>query len=146
MIEFTVPAVPVAQPRVKATVRAGHAAVYNQTTIGKGMDKRPHPIVAFKATVRLAAEAAYKGPPLEGPIEIRVVFVLPRPKNKVWKTRPMEREPHVTKPDKDNMEKSVLDSLTGTLWRDDRQVWKSTTEKVIASGGEQPHVSIQVMQ
>lgn len=133
-----VPAVPVAQPRPRATIRGHHAAVYSPAK---------HPVEAFKATVRMAAHSTL-GPfvPLDGPLSVDIVFVFPRPKNRIWKTKPMPRERHTKKPDRDNCDKGVLDALSGLLWIDDCQVCAGSIEKWIASGDEQPHVTITVIR
>ena len=137
MITIEVPAVPVAQPRARATSIGGFARVY---------EDRKHPVAAFKATVRLAAKVAYQGPPLEGPLSVSIAFVFPRPASMVWKKRPMPRQRHAKKPDRDNCDKAVLDSLKGLLWVDDAQICAGSIEKWIAAGDEQPHVVISVEQ
>lgn len=147
LITIRVPGCPVAQPRTKATVRGGHAAVYTPSTIGTGPDRKPHPIVAFKATLRLAAERAYQGAPLSGPLMLSALFVFPRPASKVWKKRPMPREDHISAPDMDNLVKAVKDALKGIVWRDDCQVSRySNITKVIAAGDEQPHCLIMIAE
>ena len=132
MIRFRVPAVPVAQPRPRATVRGSHAGVYTP----KG------PIDAFKASVRLAASEAYRGAPLDCPLGVSLTFVFPRTKSQIWKRKPMPRLWHAKKPDRDNLDKAVMDSLTGLIWVDDAQVCDGRIQKVIASGDEQPHVMV----
>ena len=132
MITFTVPAVPVAQPRQRHNHR-GHSYL-----------PKDHPVWAFKAAVALAAQQAYQGPPLEGPLQVSAVFVLPRPSRLRWKTRPMPRQWHTGKPDRDNLEKALYDALNGCLWRDDSQVCDGPITKVIAAGDEQPHVEVTV--
>lgn len=133
-LHFTVPAVPVAQPRPRATVRAGHAAVYEA--------KSGHAVHAFKASVRMAATGAYSGAPLTGPLWVQLRFVFPRPRSMFWKKRPMPRDFHAKKPDADNCIKSVLDALNGTLYLDDSQIADCRIEKWIASGDEQPCVEV----
>lgn len=93
-IEFSVPALPVAQPRPRFA-RAGqfvrtYAAASN------------HPVHAYKATLRMAAQQAYQGPPLQGRVRVDLVFLFPRPGRLVWKKRPMPRCEHVAKPDRDS--------------------------------------------
>lgn len=145
VIEFTIPAVPVAQPRAKATSFGGQTRVYNPTSIKQADgSKKPHPIVAFKATVRMVAADNYDGPPLAGPLRVDITAVFPRHSNKFWKTKPTPRYRHVTKPDRDNLDKAVLDALTGTLWADDKQVCAGMIEKWHASGTEQPHVIVRI--
>ena len=136
MITIYVPSVPVAQPRPRATVRGNHATVYHAAG----------PVDAFKASVRMAASSEYDGPPLTGPLCVNIVFVLPRPKRLIWKKRPMPREWHASKPDRDNLDKAVLDALSGLLWVDDCQVCDGRIQKYIASGDEQPHVSIRITE
>ncbi|MEM9588985.1 MAG: RusA family crossover junction endodeoxyribonuclease, partial [Planctomycetota bacterium] len=103
-IRIYVPAVPVAQPRPRATIRGFHAAVYTPSK---------HPVEAFKATVRMAAADVMRGrAPLQGPLRVDAEFVFPRPRNRVWKTKPMPRERHTKKPDRDNLDKAALDALT----------------------------------
>lgn len=143
-IRITVPAVPVAQPRVKATSRGKHAGVYTPTTIGTGDNKRPHPIHAFKATLRLAAEQVYFRAPLAGPLRVDVLLVFPRQKAKVWATKPMPRYRHVMKPDRDNVDKAVLDALKGLMFVDDCQACAGEIDKWHASGDEQPHCVVTI--
>lgn len=146
MIAFHVNAVPVAQPRPRASSFGGKVRVHEVTSIRNADGSRkPHPIAAFKATVRMAAETAYKGPPLQGPLCINLVFVFPRPQSKVWKTRDMPRLPHVSKPDRDNCDKAVLDALKGLLFVDDAQVCDGRIIKWVASGSEQPGVDVQII-
>lgn len=143
-IHITVPAVPVAQPRVKATSRGKHAGVYTPSTIGKGDDKRPHPIAAFKATVRLAAQEQYHRRPMDGAVRVDVLFVFPRQSARIWKTKPMPRYRHIIKPDRDNLDKAVLDSLSGLIFADDCQACSGTIDKWHASGDEGPHCVITI--
>lgn len=147
-IRFTVPAVPVAQPRPRAVQgHNGHARMHEVTHI-KNADgtRKPHPIAAFKATVRMAAEQAYQGPPLEGPLRMTIVFVFPRTTSQIWKTRPMPRLHHTKTPDRDNCEKAVMDALKGTVFADDAQVCCGEVSKWIAAGDEQPHVEVTIEQ
>mgnify|MGYP003656235447 CR=1 FL=1 len=136
-ITFKIPAIPVAQPRVRATSIGGHARVYEPTK---------HPIAAFKASVRLAASVAFTGAPLQGPLRVDCLFVFPRSKAMIWKTRDMPRVRHVKKPDNDNLLKSVCDALNGLLWQDDCQACEMVATKWIAAGDEQPHVLVRVTE
>lgn len=140
-IKFIVPAVPIAQPRQRTTIRGEgeKAFVHNYTPAD-------HPVNAFKASVRHAARAAYQGPPLEGPIELIAWFIMPRPLSMIWKRRRMPRARHIKTPDRDNLEKSLKDALKGIVWRDDSQVCAGPVEKWIASGNEQPHVLVIIRQ
>lgn len=140
--EFKVPGVPVGQPRVKAFSRGGHAGVYNptKTTTGKS-----NGVAEFKAALRLAASPLLGGGALlVGPLRVDVEFVFPRQAAKVWKSRPMPRYRKTTKPDRDNLDKLLMDSLTGVLWQDDNQVCAGSIDKWHAAGDEAPHVLVVV--
>lgn len=142
-----VPAVPVAQPRPRATIRGGHAGIHEVTSIkNSDGERRPHPIAAFKATVRLAAVGMYDGAPMVGPIRCDLCFVFPRPRNLIWKKRPMPRIRHIGRPDRDNLDKAVMDALKQIVWVDDSQVCDGRIEKWIAAGDEQPHVVITIQE
>lgn len=143
-LSFTVPAIPVAQPRQRSrTIRTktGREFAHNYTPAR-------HPVNAFKASVQLAAHQkvarASNGVPYDGPIELIATFVMPRPRVKVWKRKPMRREPHIARPDIDNLLKALADALSGILWRDDAQVYAVDAGKVIAAGDETPHVEVTV--
>jgi Holliday junction resolvase RusA-like endonuclease len=143
-IRLWVPAVPVAQPRVKATSIQGRASVYTPQTIGSGPNRRPHPIHAFKATVRLVAAREYQGPPIDSPVAVDVLLIFPRERSKVWKHKPMLRYPHTVKPDRDNCDKAILDSLKGIILADDCIVYHGRITKLRAAGNEQPHCEITI--
>jgi len=130
-----VPGTPIAQPRQRHAVRAGHAVNYTPSK---------HPVNDFKAAVKMAWRAGCTAAPHDGPVTLMLTFVLPRPGNMMWKTRPMPRVPHTKKPDADNLAKSVKDALSGLAWRDDSQVCELTVRKFVASGDEQPHTTIGV--
>ena len=138
-IQFTVPAIPVAQPRQRVAVIAGHAHNYTPTQ---------HPVNAFKAAVQMAfAEASGGELRIEGPVGLQLVFCMPRPKSMTWKTRLM---PRVYRPggrgDWDNLAKSVADALNGLAWRDDSQICLVHVEVFIAGGCEQPHVEVEIKE
>ena len=149
MIEFTVNAVPVAQPRQRHRVvktRDGKAFATNYTPARD-------PVNAFKASVRMAAAAAYNGPPLTGPLQVDIIFVLPRTKPawlkkdsewfSAWKVG--ERIPHaVSRNDRDNLMKSLQDCLNGLVWVDDGQIYSGETKKWLAAESEQPHVEVRI--
>jgi Holliday junction resolvase RusA-like endonuclease len=134
VIRFTVPAVPVAQPRQRhrRVTANGRTVVHNYTPAR-------HPVTDFKATVRMVARSAHAGPPLDGPLSLAVVFVLPRPARLRWKKRPMPRCCHPSKPD---VVKAVTDALNGLLRRDDSQLADLRVRKWYASGDEPPGIEL----
>lgn len=139
-IRFIVPGVPVSQPRQRYQIvkpKGKQDFIQNYTP-------KSHPVNAFKAALQLTARGVYRGPPLVGPLRVDILFVMPRTQSQVWKTKPMPRLPHGKKPDRDNLDKAVLDALTGLLWVDDNQVYDGRITKLIASGDEQPHTVVTV--
>lgn len=141
-LSITVPAVPVAQPRQRHRIVKGKGGRVFASNYTPARD----PVNAFKATCQMAAESVYKGAPLDGPLIVDFVFVMPRPRAKVWKTKPMPRYPHTGTPDRDNLIKSVQDALNGLVWADDAQIFDGRIEKWVASGDEQSHVEIVVRE
>lgn len=137
MPQFRVDGIPVAQPRQRQRVAqiGGRMTSMNYTP-------SKHPVNEFKAAVRRAAAEAIPCP-FDGPVELVLVFVLPRPKSLCWKSRPMPRVWCPKKPDADNLAKSVLDAMAA-CWRDDSQVCRLQVVKQIAAGDEQPHVIVMI--
>lgn len=136
MPRFTVPGVPVAQPRQRHRVVGKFVQNYTPTK---------HPVNAFKAAVQFAAQPEFSQP-IEGPVSLSVVFVMPRPRNLVWKSKPMPRLPKASKPDFENIVKALMDALTGIAWRDDAQVWAATVTKYVAAGDETPHTEVEIRE
>ena len=136
---LTVNAIPVAQPRQRHRI-----VKTNNTEFVQNYTCKSDPVNAFKARIQHALAEVYNGPPLDCALIIDILFIFPRPKGKVYKTKPMPPYPKTTKPDKDNLEKSVYDALNGLLYRDDSQIFAGNTIKLIASGNEQPRVIIKV--
>jgi Holliday junction resolvase RusA-like endonuclease len=140
VIKFTVPAVPIAQPRPRAVAGGGGSAYARMIEASSS-----HPVYAFKASVRMAAAAAYEGPPLDVPLQMSLLFVMPRPQSMRWKTRTMPRAPYCAKKkDWDNLGKAVSDALNEVLYTDDGLLWNVNVTKVYAAGDEAPHVEVTV--
>lgn len=137
VVLIEIPAIPAAKRRPRASVRFGRAVVYDD-------NKTNEKTATFIASARIFARAAFNGKPLEGPLRVDVLFVMPRPKSMIWKKRPMPREYHSKRPDRDNLDKQVLDALNGMIWLDDAQICAGEIQKVIAAGNELPHVLVRV--
>lgn len=133
LIVFSVPGVPVAQPRIKATSIGGYARVYTPKTAD-----------TYKASVALAFRSAYGGNPIDGAVRVDIEFVMPRPKSMIWRKREMHSEWHTKKPDIDNLAKAAMDALYGLAWIDDSQVCSLVIAKRIASGTESPSTEIRI--
>lgn len=138
-LAFSVPGLPVAQPRQRTRVVAAGGRTFAQN-----YTPARDPVNAFKASIRLALASTYQGAPLQGPVALVVKLIFPRPQAMVWKSRPMPRALKTTKPDWDNCGKAISDALNGLAWVDDAQVAMSFVQKWIAAGDEQAHAEIEV--
>lgn len=149
-IKFTVPCVPVAQPRQRHRIIPGaNGSFVSNYTPAKS------PVNEYKATVKMAAHAVFAGSPLAGPLCVSMVFVMKRGGKPEWlkKESPWfwpwkegHRVPHIVKPDRDNLDKATLDALKGLLFQDDKQACLGSIEKWIAAADEQPHVEVTIEQ
>ncbi len=139
MISIRIATIPVAQPRQRTAIRRsrdGKIFTGNYTPAN-------HPVQQFKSDVRAAVQREVDSP-LDGPVQLRVMFLMPRPKRLVWKRRDMPRACHISRPDLDNLVKAVKDALNGIAWRDDSQVMSLSAGKCYASGHEHPGVEIEI--
>lgn len=84
--------------------------------------------------------------PAEGPLEVRVIFILKRQTTKIWKKKPMPSYWSVTRPDLENYLKSALDGIDGVVMKDDGQVARVVAEKRHAAGDEVPAIHIEVWE
>jgi len=107
--------VPKGQPRPRAFVRGGRAAVYD-----------PGTAEGWKSCLAVAC-AEIEGRLLHQPLSVTITFFMPRPKSHCRTNGQLKpnapRFMHDGKPDADNLAKAVLDALTGIrAWLDDDQV------------------------
>lgn len=133
---FTVPGIPVAQPRQRHRILSAGGRTFAQNyTPSKS------PVNEFKAAVKMAwqdcDEEMYSGP-----LVLRIVATFPRPASLTRKKKPNPRIPKISKPDADNLAKSVCDALNGLAFKDDSQVYQLTVEKWIGAEGEQARVDV----
>lgn len=82
------------------------------------------------------------GAPVDGPLTVRLGFVMPRPAATPKRSTP----PAVRRPDLDKLVRAVLDAATAVVWRDDSQVVELAASKRLAELDEQPGVRIEVEQ
>lgn len=133
-----VPGVPKGQPRARAFAFKGKARVFD-----------PGTAESWKSQIALVIAPMVKAWPMplphEGPVSCDLVFYMPRPKRLMTKKSFAGNIPFVSKPDKDNLEKAVLDCLTTLgVWRDDSQVFEGKTSKQYAQINGQSGVYIEV--
>lgn len=122
-IEFQVAGIPRGQPRGRAVAFRGRARVYNDPK---------HPVRTWRELIALEAQKHRPEHPIDGPVSLRLVFLMPRPKSHYTKKglRPDAPTYCTTKPDFDNVSKTVADVLTQCrYWHDDAQVWCAWVEK-----------------
>lgn len=81
--------------------------------------------------------------PLEGPLRLDLLLVLPRPKRLCRRKDPDGLLWAPTYPDRDNAEKIICDAMTRAgFWGDDRQVVSGQIVKVYAEKSGSPRVEI----
>jgi Holliday junction resolvase RusA-like endonuclease len=112
VISFTIPGLPIAQPRPKISTRGG---------FGRAYVEKDHPIHAYRSAIQLAASQAMQGQqPFEGPVRLAITLLFPRPKSHTKKER--SRLAHTQRPDLTNIAKGNEDALNGVIWLDDSQI------------------------
>jgi len=121
-LTLSIPIAPVAWARAGVSMRRGRAHHYT-----------PHDLRAYKDQIR--KHAALYLPrgfvPWTGPIRANISFGLPIPASFSKRKREMlDGTSHFGKPDRDNLEKALLDAFNRVLWVDDSQVCSGCTLKV----------------
>lgn len=81
---------------------------------------------------------------VEGPVLMTILFLFPRTKGMIYKTKPMPRRWHTSRPDQDNLEKSIKDALRGVVFKDDSQVCLLLKGKAYCAGDEAPKAVIVI--
>ena len=143
---FFVAGDPKAQPR-----RRFRTVVRNGKTVGASYKDLKNPVHTWKDLVALEAEKHLPVSPLTGPLRVSINFLFQRPKSHYRTGRysqdlkdsaPMF---HTAKPDRDNLEKAVLDILTQIgFWRDDAQVVAGEVLKRYENPGHRPGAYIWI--
>jgi Holliday junction resolvase RusA-like endonuclease len=111
----------------------------------KFVDKRAIRYHQYKSDIALMA-AARKIKPIQAgnPVIIReLVFYMPIPQS--WSNKKKQEaigQPHIKKPDIDNLVKGLFDSLNGIAWADDNQVYEMHNVKKIY--GEEPGIEFGI--
>jgi Holliday junction resolvase RusA-like endonuclease len=100
-IELNIPIEPVPKGRPRFTKQ--------------GFTYTPKATKVFEAALKNYLRAMYHNPPIDGPLSVRVTFMIEKPKS-------VKREYPTVKPDTDNYIKGVLDAANGILWKDDCQI------------------------
>ncbi|WFA75682.1 RusA family crossover junction endodeoxyribonuclease [Streptococcus suis] len=134
-MKFEIPIEPKPQSRPRAGRRFGRTKVYEDDKMTAWRDK----------CTALVAQL-YDGPYFDGPIKIDMTFYMPAPKSISEPPKPRSKAKKVQeyddfvneriyvdkKPDLDNLEKAVYDSISkaGNVWTDDNIIVEHTTRKL----------------
>ena len=123
IFEFSVAGVPQAQLRPRVVRRGSRIVLYDEAKCVKAKRK-----VAREA-VRVYGDKTK----INTPVHVDITFHMPIPKGLVKSTR--IGDPHVKRPDLDNLVKLVLDGITDSkgIWFDDNQVVAISARKVYAN-------------
>ncbi len=126
---------PKGQPRVKAARRGKFVRIYT-----------PSVADAWKAAVASASLVARPSALLTGPLLVRLVFWMPRPRAlQARKYAGEKARPHTSKPDIDNLAKAVLDAMH-LWWEDDDQVTVLMASKWYAPVGRPTGVDVHIQE
>ena len=134
IITFTVYGDPKGQPRARAFAMGGKARMYD-----------PGTAEGWKSLIAAAALPHLPAEPLDGPICVDWTAYFPRPKRLMRRRDPDGPVPHTAKPDRDNVDKALLDALTQLgMWRDDAQVYRGTLVKMYAEKSGRPRMEVSI--
>lgn len=90
---------------------------------------------AWKKKAALVARTVYQGPPLTGPLQLDVTFILARPQGhfgtgkNAGVLKPGAPQYPTTRPDATKLLRCIEDGLTGVIWADDSQIVFQTVAK-----------------
>ena len=114
----------------------------------KGRAYTPSDQVRWEQQFALFAAEYRSEQTLVGPLGLYVTAVFPRPKRLLRKKDPADFIFHISKPDADNVCKSICDALNDTgWWRDDSQVaFMSCTKYYEEKEGPGPRLIIRIVE
>jgi crossover junction endodeoxyribonuclease RusA len=126
-IRFFVAGLPKGQPRPKAVKRGAHAGVYDPGTANE-----------WKNQIYIQGKDFVPAVPLDMALRVDLIFYFPRPKahfRSNGELKPNAPEYHTSKPDRDNLDKAVMDQMTAMrFWVDDSQAADGRLRKFYDDG------------
>ena len=141
LIAFFVPGIPFGQPRARSRAFKKRDGVWTASVYDGGGDK----IEEWKHAIIRASRPHIPREPLTGALCVDLTFFFPRPKYLQTKKFPACAFPHNVKPDRDNADKAVLDSLTKLrIWEDDNQACQGSIEKWWCAIGGQSGMNVLI--
>lgn len=103
---------------------------------------------ASKREIAQLARLAWRGPPVCGPVTLRVIAVFKVPKSWPKAIHLAAREarvPHIADPDLDQLVKQVMDAMVGIVFVDDNQVVSFTHSAKRYGSPERTEITIHVL-
>lgn len=153
-VSFSVPGVPHGRPRPNARAMKTKSGKWIAQVYHPKPSKNPRPgnkkdeawarAHAWFAAVKAAAAGRMPPEPWDGPVWLSIDVYFPRPQRLAKKASPPGRIPHLARPDRDNLDKAVLDALKEAgLFQDDSQVYCGGVAKWYVAQGCGPGVRIR---
>ena len=143
--DFDVPGIPKAQPRHQAFAKIIEKPGQKPKAMARVYQKNT--AEGWKSQVVMAGKDWKPVHPLEGPIQMRIVFWMPRPKRLMRAKDPEGPILHLAKPDTENLEKPILDALKNEGWfRDDSQVCVKKSVKYYHAKTGAPGAEIYILE
>lgn len=137
-VTFSVPIIPEGAPRPRTALIPGKGGGKPQARIYV-----PKSAQDWKKQVALAAEPHMPDGRIDEALRVDVLFLLPRPQRLLRKRDPDGPVWHCAKPDRDNLDKNVLDALA-PFWRDDTDVCVGTLVKAYHAKDGRPEVRVRI--
>ena len=135
-LKFTIPGEPTAQGRPRFSTHGGFVKAYD-----------PKKSRNYKAYVKFLASEAMQRIGLtltELPLEVEIItdVGIPASKSKKFKEQALNGlQLPIKKPDVDNVAKIILDSISGIVYKDDKQIVKLTVSKKYS---DTPKVEVKI--
>lgn len=110
-------------------------------------DKRALKVIEYlnyKEVLSWEAKNHFKENPITGPVFLQLTFFMPIPDS--WSKKKkieMDGKRHISKPDRDNLEKAVSDSFNKIVWKDDGQVCDGLVRKFYST---EPRIEIEITE
>lgn len=139
IITIQVRGVPAGQPRVKAR------AFKPKFGKVKARVYTPNTADGWKNEIYLAAVGKRPAQPHDGPVRVDWACYFSRTNELEHPSVPDEAIPHCVMPDRDNVEKAILDALTEAgYWKNDSRVYAGTVGKWYVARGHKPGARIVI--